>query len=478
MSQGSKLQEVGLLEVGLPVPALAVCAAGFRPPLAFAPLAIGCALLGASLLGGAPAAAQAQQVNTRVQPIVPGTRFDPPPGAVVDDPNRVFADEGPVFAPLEIVGALGLRPFASLVAEYDNNIARLGDGEQLSGRFNSKSDWIFRPSIGVSAERPIGQQRLFARATLGRTYHARNTQLDSNRINLGGGLGFVLGSRCGGQLSAGYSKRDSLIGGFDDAAAATSESSTFGSTLSCSTVSGLTGSVGYSRGKRRNKTDDPSIDRSFADANFQSLNGSIGYRVGARGQVGVSAGWSENIYPNQLILGEQNSNEIQSLSLFGSYRIGSTLRADASIGQTKVSSPVPGSTSFSGGTWNLGVAYSGNRIGANLSTGQSVQGGGNQAANFSIARNFLASASYRLNDSMSVAAGYTHSNQDFRGTSLIPETQSLSTSTTDRVFIGADYRLSRLLSFSVDLNHQRRSTEPASFGFKSTSILFGIRTRF
>jgi hypothetical protein len=450
-----------------------VAAFAVRPPLA-----VGLAVAGASLALSAPSLAQSQQIRTQAQPIVPGTRFDPPPGAVVNDPNRVFGDEAPVFAPLQVVGALGLRPFASLVTEYDNNLARLADGEALPSRFQSKSDWIFRPSIGVSAERPLGQQRLFASVSLGRTFHARNTQLDSNRINLGGGLGFVLGTRCGGQLSAGYSKRDSLISGFEDATSATDESTTFGSSLSCSTNTGLTGSIGYNRNQRRNSTDDPSIDRSFADANGQSVSGSIGYRLGSRGQVGVTAGWSENIYPNQLVLGQENSNEIKNLGLFASYSIGSTLRASGSIGRTVVSSRLPGTEDFSGGTWNLGLGYSGNRFGANVSTGQSVQAGGGQSANYSIVRNFALSGSYSLNDSMGLSAGYAHVNQDFRGTPLFPDTTRLSSSNTDRVFVGANYSLSRLASFSLDLNHQRRSTVPDSFGFKSTSIIFGIRTRF
>jgi hypothetical protein len=48
----------------------------------------------------------------------------------------------------------------------------------------------------------------------------------------------------------------------------------------------------------------------------------------------------------------------------------------------------------------------------------------------------------------------------------------------DRVFIGADYRMARLLSFSADINHQRRRSVPDSFSFTATSIVFGVNARF
>lgn len=438
------------------------------------PAQVGRAIAGAGLAGllawTATGVAQAQ---------VPGTRFEPAPGAVVDDPNRVFGDEGPDFAPLAIVGALGLRPYASLSTQYDSNVARIDDNRQLPSRFRSKSDWNFRPSAGVALERPIGRQRLFLNASVGRIIYVQNSQLNSSRANIGGGLGFQLGRACGGQLTAGYATRDTLIGGFEEAADARSESTTFGSTLSCSTATGIVVGGGYSRGTRSNTSNEPGIDRSFADSRFQSANGNIGYRVGQRGQVGVSASWAENVFPNQLILGQENSNTIQSFAVYGSYRIGTTLNASASVGQSKVDSNAPGSAGFSGGTWNLGVGYSGPRLGGNLSVGRNVAGGGGvQAANFSVNETYLASVTYRLNDAASVSAGATRAKQDFKGTFLVPETQTLQAVQVDRIFLGANYRLRRMLSFSADLNHQRRLSVPDGFGFKSTGATLSVSARF
>jgi hypothetical protein len=425
-----------------------------------------------------PVLAQAAPQRVTVQAPSPGTRFEPPPGAVFDDPNRVFGDEAPVFAPFAIVGALGLRPYASLQTTFDNNLARQPDGAPLSPRFNSKSDWVFRPAAGIRAEQLVGRQRLFANASIGRSINARNSQLNNNRINVGGGAGLVLGRWCGGQIFAGYSRRDALLGSFEEAAAAIAESTTFSASANCATATGITASVGYNRGWNNNRTSDPTVDRSFADAESQSVNGSLGYRVGVRGQVGVSASWGENVFPNQLILGEENANTVTSYSLFGSYRIGSALRANASIGRSRVSSSIPGSQEFSGGTWNLGVGYSGPRLGANITFAQGVNGGGNQAANFAISRSFIASSTYRLNDAIRLSAGIARVRQDFRGNVFLPDTTQLREVTDDRVFLGANYRLNRILSFSLDLNHQRRSTSPDNFSFRSSQATLGIAASF
>jgi hypothetical protein len=408
----------------------------------------------------------------------PQPRIEADPGMVVNDPTRVFGDDAPVFAPLAFVGALGLSTSASLVTTYSDNVARVGEDEPLPTRFRSKDDWTFRPTLGVGLERPIGNHRLFASGSLGRVFYAQNSQLNSNRLGVSGGADLALGRSCGGQLVAAWNRRDTQLGTFEEVFASRQSRTTFGANASCATVTGLTGSLGYNNSKSRNSSDDPSVDRSFADVNSQNVTGSIGYRIGQRGQAGISASWAENIYPNQLVDGEENANEVKSFSLFGSYRIGNTLRANGSIGRTEVTSTIPGSVGFSGVTWSLGTSYSGPRVGANIGVGQSVNGGNGGSANYSITRFLSASATYRLNDRMSAAAGYSYGQADFRGIDEVPETEAARSNTDHRLFIGADYRLNRFLRLGLDLNHQTRSSDPSEFGFKVNSASLSIGASF
>lgn len=442
--------------------------------------ALACAGLAGLLAWSGSGAAQPLPQKVQVQAPVPGTRFDPPAGAVVDDPNRVFGDEGPDFAPLAIVGALGIRPYASLSITYDDNAARVNDDGFSFLPFRTKDDWIFRPSIGARVEHQLGRQRLFANVSVGRIIYARNTQLNANRFNVGGGLGFNLGRSCGGQVTAGYNTRDQLIGGFAVAAPVQSESTTFSGSLSCTTATGLAVGGGYSRGTRTNRSNDPSftIDRSFADNRFQSVNGNIGYQIARRGQVGITASWAETVFPNQIVLGQEIANTIKNIGVYGSYRVGSSFSANGSIGQSRVETNTPGIGGFTGGTWNFGVSYSGPRLGANLSTGRSVSGGGNQPANFSVNQFFNGSVTYQANDALRFSAGASRNDQDFQGTVGVPQTGQLQEIKTDRLFVGADFSLARYLTFGLDLNHQRRKAVPEQFGFTSNSATLSIRARF
>jgi hypothetical protein len=419
----------------------------------------------------------AQPAAAQIAPPVP--RLEVPPGAVVNDPYRVFGDDAPNFSPLAFIGALGLGGSVGLTTEYSDNVARQRDGEPLPSRFRSKSDWIFRPNASVSAEHGVGRQNLFGSVSVGRTIYARNTQLNSNRFAVQGGGAFTLGQRCGLNARIGIAKRDTQLGAFEEVVASTQTSTTYGASASCRTVSGITASVGYNRGKVVNDSSDPAVDRSFANVRSQSVSGSLGYAVGVRGQVGLQGGWSENSYPNQILQnGEVNRNEVKTVGIFGAYRIGTSLRATAGVGSSEVSSSTPGSQGFKGANWNLGVSYAGPRLGGSIATGRSVNGASGGSSNYSI-RNFVTlGVTYRLNDKMRASTGYSHDKSDFRGISQIPETEVSQQNTNDFIYAGFDYSLNKLLSFSLDLNHQRRSSQPSDFSYKVNTATFGVRARF
>lgn len=440
------------------------------------PLSRCVALVG--IVGGFAGASMATAANAQVVAPGMGGRIEVPAGAVFDDSQRVFGDDADVFAPLAIVGALGVSVGGSFDTTYSDNVARQQDGGNLSPRFRSKGDWTFKPTVRASAERGIGQHRLFASGSIGRTIYARNTQLNSNRFGFGGGADLRLGRSCSANLGAAWSRRDTQLGSFEEVIASQQQRTNFRAGAACATVTGISGSLNYSRGGVKNFTDDPNVDRSFANVRSQSVNGGLGYQVGSRGQVGLNAGWSENIYPNQIVNGVENQNEVKSLSAFASYRVGSSLRANGSIGYTKLTSNVIGATDFSGTTWGLGVTYFGPRVGANINMGQGVNGGAGSSANYSVRKYLGASGTYRLNDRMSASAGYNYSNASYRGVSQIPETIVARETTDNRFFVGGDYALNRMIRLGLDFNHQRRSAKPDNYSYKVNSATLSVRARF
>lgn len=405
----------------------------------------------------------------------------PPPAVplVEADPRRVLADEAPILGGLDILPDIGLRLSAGLVTEWTDNVSNRSRG---TGGLDSRSDWIFRPSVGVSAGRPFGRQRLFVSASASRSFHARNDILNRSRVSIDGGLAWALGARCGGRVQGGWSTREAFRDLFEDVVPSTTRNTRFFANAACQTAAGLAPSLSYDWSRTRNRAIEvagfPPVDRSFSDVESQGVSASLAYPLSVRGQVGVQGSWREFEFPNQLLPdGTRNGNEILAGSVFLNYRLGSSLRANGSVGTTRVDPRDSLTASFSGLTYSAGLVWSGPRLGANLSYGRSVSGSRGGTANYSISNSFNAAVTYRASERASAAAGYARVRQTNRGNLGFPETGRLEAFTGNRYFIGADYRFSRILSTSLDLNHQRRSSTPSQFDYDATSVILSLRAR-
>lgn len=434
----------------------------------------------AALLSGAPLAAQIVPPGVAPPaPIVPPSAS--PTGAplgTVADPLRVYGDDAPFLSGLDILAGIGFNISGQLETEYSDNIARVSDDRPLGTRYRSKDDWVFRPSVSVSAGRPVGRQQLFVNASLGRDFYARNTLLDKNRFQVDGGLNWALGTRCGGRVQGSYSNRGTQFGTFEVVVPSTQERLNFLASANCRTSTGISGNISYNRNKVTNSTDDPLgvIDRSFADVRSQGINGGVGYPIAGRGEIGLQGNWTEQEFSNQLLAtGELNGSQIYGANLFGNYRLGSSLRATGGIGKSWINPRAPLAEGFSGLTWNLGLNYSGPRLGASVSSGRSANGSSGGSSNYSIGSFFNTSVSYRANPRLSFAGGLATSTTDYRGLVQIPDTLDIRSSKLRRYFVGADYRLNRIVAFSFDFNHQNRSSQPVSSSYKVNTVGLTVR---
>ena len=414
-------------------------------------------------------------------PIVPPAAQGTAPQGTVADPWRVYGDDSPAFAPLELLGGLGLHATASLVGEYNDNVARRDSSAPLRPGFSSRDDWIFRPSLTLSAGRALGRQQLYLVGNVGRDFYARNGILNRNRASLDGGLNWVMGARCGGQVRGGYSTRGTQFSLFEDVVPSTQERWHFQAGGTCRTATGISANLNYNRGSIRNHTDDPTgvIDRSFADSNSQGVSGGIGYPLGRRGEIGVQGQWSDYQFVRQFLPdGERNGSRIYGANAFASYRVGRNLNVNGGLGKSWVKPRNNLVDTFSGVTWNLGLNYTGPRLGATVSTGRSVNGGGGGAANYSVGRFVNGAVSYRANDRLSLSSGFSLANSGYHGFSLVPDTLEVRNTRTRRYFVGADYRMNRILAFSLDYSHQRRTSDPTSFNYSANSVSLAARASF
>ena len=415
-------------------------------------------------------------------PIVPpSTSPSGAPTGVVADPLRVYGDDAPLLGGLNVLAGVGFTVSGGINTEYSDNVARLSDGEPLSARYKSKGDWIFRPSVTVGGGRAFGRQQLFVTSTLGRDFYARNTLLNRNRFLIDGGLNWALGTRCGGRVQGGYSNRGTQLGTFEQVIPSTQIESSFLVAANCRTATGLSANLNYNRSKITNHTDDPEgiVDRSFANVKSHGVNGGIGYPIGQRGEIGIQGNWNEQDFPNQLLFtGEPNGSKSYGVNAFGNYRVGTSLRVTGGLGKSWVNPRAMFAEDFSGVVWNLGVNYSGPRLGASVSTGKSVNGSTGGTANYTIGSFFNGTITYKANPKLSLATGIATSDTDYRGIEQLPETEGIKSAKIRRYFIGADYRLNKIVSLSLDFNHLKRSSEPTSDSYKVNTVGLSVRGSF
>jgi hypothetical protein len=404
------------------------------------------------------------------------------PSGIEPDLRRVYGDDAPPLGGLDILAGIGFDIVGTLVTEYNDNVLRRADDAVLAPG-ESRTDVLFRPTVTVNAGRGFGRQQLFVNSTLGRDIYVRNEQLNKTRFLVNGGLLWSLGQRCSGRVQGGWSTRGTQFDLFEEVVPSTQDRSTFFANASCQTAGGLAPTIAYDRSKVRNSAGETStgqtVDRSFADVDQQGVSGGIGYTFSSRGQAGVQLSWSEFEYPNQLLPdGSPNSTEITNWNFYGNYRVGSSLRVNGSLGYSNVNPKSALSQSFKGSVWNLGIDYTGPRLGAGISAGRNVSGSNGGQANYQIAEFINGSVTYRFNERMDMVAGFSRTDQQDRGFAGVPETGVLRSFTIDRVFLGADYRMNRILSFGLDVNYQNRVSRPASLSYDAAAVQFTVRAAF
>lgn len=441
----------------------------------------------------APAAAVAQVGATPAGPVqseatgpvqqaprtdMPGFPGSAPLPGVFADPNLVFGDDALDPSGIDmlgtVIGGFGFSIGAALSTEYNSNFARTLPDEPLQPRFNSRDDWRITPSVSAEIARPLGRQRIFASGTLGYDFFARNNDFNRSRVNLNGGLQWVAGTRCSGLFSAGWTTRGTRAGDFAENIAATQNRSNFGADGGCSLPSGL----GFNAGVRRDSLNNAGITRAFADLRTTTLNGSLFYRVGQKGTVTVSGFKADSTFPNQILVdGSANTISVTGLNVGADYQIGTSLRVNAQVGQSWVSFGNPLTEDSSGATWSAGLTYSGPRLGANLFWSRNFSVGQNGFVGAQQATGIGATVSYRANDRLGFSAGYNRNELDFLRPEAIPGVRIITDLTDERYFIGGNYRLNRILTLGVSVNHLSRLATPAVFDFDNTRALLTLRAR-
>lgn len=389
---------------------------------------------------------------------------------------------------------------ANIKSLYDSNILRRGNGvAPRTG--DSDSDFRFTPTVRAALGLPVGRQQIFLGAELGRDFYVRNTRLNRNRYDIGGGVNWRLGQRCYGGLAAEYDRRQSILSDVSEVIDNVQKHQTYAASADCQGAVG----IGFGGSVRRNVTDNENLMRATFDSRSTAYEGHASYGSPTLGRLSLGGTYTQVAYPRRLVVfaGPNNSfaQTNDGLDLYNA-RVGyqrtlgtrlqlnlggSYIKAKPKPQTIQVPTPIGPFTVFipntragySGLGYDVSLAYnSGSRLSGQLTATQNVTSTSNVGALFVIDRAYLAEVDYDLGASISTGLGASYQNRNYRQS--FPSATELSARISDKItrFYGfVTYAPVKLYDIDLEVAHQIRSSNPDIYNYTSTSVSLTLRVK-
>lgn len=372
---------------------------------------------------------------------------------------------------------------------YDSNVFGISDAQiQQNGiRGKSKDDFSFTPSLQLDLFLPFGRQSVYVRGGLGYDFHANNTQLDRERINLGlGGTALVTNS-CSVGADANYSRNRTDAGDlFVDSEGLlvrrvnTKEFRSIGAQASCAGVIGISPSFGYRHAETRNS----GTLFKFNDSNQDTFDASIGYQRPSLGRISIYGNYSRGEYLNRNILGLPDvipgvpNDGVKSYSVGGRFErsIGTRISGAVSLGYSWVDPKAIFSQKFRGATYsvNLNVIPT-NRVSVDLIASRAGNLSNSVLASFSVTEIYAINGTYKANDRLDLNFGTSLQKHDFRQVAAtVDGLEFLKKDKFNRTYGGFAYNLNRRIRLNGLVSHQRRSADNPLFRYNNTTASLGV----
>jgi hypothetical protein len=423
---------------------------------------------------------------TRASPKAPGSRAsaerDGARAVWVGVATLGLAAFGPSLAMAQAAGGdtpltIGLQA----VTTYDTNPAR---GSALAAQLRGlhKNDVLVSPGLTVDYAHGMGLQQLNLKGVFGYDYHANNTKLNREHIDLSADATKSLGSRCSIHGGASYLRAQSDL----QSLAVTVTKNTVqtydidaGGT--CGTGAGLTENLQFTRSAVHNS------DAAVVDFNTTGVSGSVGYSNEIVGRLGLVASYRRTDYVNIPITSINTPNSLDATS-FGvnlTRPIGARLSGSAAVFYThssqnrRTGAPTTGQTSFSGLTANAGLTYLiGPRLQLSTHLARDIGGSTFQNVGYSVTSRADLSADYTVSSRITTSLGGSWSRNSYRGRLVVipqttPEWQELAT------FYGrVSVKIGRSSAISADVSHAQGRADLSLYDYTSNRVSLTLSTSF
>jgi hypothetical protein len=355
---------------------------------------------------------------------------------------------------------------------YEDNFARSSD-QLAAQRGVDPSDFVVTPSIALNFNRQIGRAEVSLTGTLGYVFHARNSDLNRERIGLSAAGEMPVGP-CQIAPTASIQRRQSdlrdivFINGLGINNAKNTETvQSYGAAIACGRRQGIQPyvAINYQRADNSN----PIRERAEYDATTYS--GGLRYSSPVVGKISLFG--SRRVVdqsPLAVPVGTETSYRFDQVGVEVQRDIGTRITATGSVGYGKLSSDSVLVDRFSGLTWDIELsALIGTSLRLTAGTGREVSNSLASDAGFVVTTPKRVGLAYAFSERLRFQAGAEFTKRRFGYSQLaVPnriveedrQTYDASVSTT----------LGRLLKLRIYGGHERRNANGTIFDYRANFI--------
>jgi hypothetical protein len=357
---------------------------------------------------------------------------------------------------------------------HDSNVAR-SDEATAALRGVTREDTIFSPAVTADVLLPVSRQSIFLRGSVGYDFHDNNTNLDSENLDLSGGMNLRFGP-CEGQVAvqAYHGQANLQTVTLTDSENAM-ESTRVGADFGCSRGTGLGLAVGAH--KNWNKNSNAVVFQNDSE----TWDGTVGvtYARPALGTLTIFGGYTDTQYPNRILPTSASGYETKSLGVSFERRISSRLQGIITYGYTMVETDTNiADSDFEGSTYRLDLIYRPTtRLRTEFSAGREVQPASSLGGLYSLNTTFRLTGGYDFGSRIALSAGAEFAQTETDG-SFAAIAPVLSDSDSYAVFGALSFLQSERITWTLTTRYEDRDANAPQYTYTRTVVALAASVGF
>ena len=360
---------------------------------------------------------------------------------------------------------------ARATGTYDSNVSRSSPAIATLRNLQLK-DYLFTPGASLSYTQPFGRQVAYISADGGYTFYKRNTQLNSVRGSVNGGVLTTVGI-CKQAIVAGYRVAQNELSNIDVGKVNNlQEATNLGLGLQCATPQGLGGQVFAQRTDTFNSVK----IRRDSDTTTEMLSTQLQYGRPSLGTFSLGFSYAGVEFPNRITPGRPVGDGFftQGYSLGYQRQFGKRLSVTGTGARTFLKrefAPTGVDQSFSSNTYSLDATSGlGSRIDFSAHLARAITPSQQLGKTYDKSTQKALIANYRPGRTLSFSAGVSRQNIDSNLDTAVQIGPVVTSARTDSVFGSMTYSPNKTWSLVLNVRQEDRKANLPDFNYTSTRV--------